>query len=981
MKSSKSFELVFVVCSLSAGVTFGQVVTTNPLDAMKSSLQRVLEEAGQPFSPEQNRALTLVMEEQRQASERLFGDIMDFSSGPVRGADRDRALSGIQWMNEQFEAKLKEVLRPEQVQIWAAFRAAEIRSQGGLAALRLVLSGAGAPLSADQDQRAATAFERAAQGLRRTEEGAATPESRAAIENNALEQVSDLLTAPQARAVLAALAGAPPAADGPGGQASTRADDDAPPAEAGVEGHADQRRREALLEALRAVAPPSANFVRTPGAMPGNASSEQIAQIRINNNPYSAENFGGRGNPMFNFGGGGGGFSGGGGGFGGFGGGGGREGGGGPDRGRGGRGGDSGRTSIEVIQRGGVGDYHGNFSFDFRDEMLTAPNAFANNKPPFQQRNINANVSGPFIPNVLTASLTFNQNEQENADTVVATTPTGDLSLGIVRPAVNRSYSGNGQMQLSPAHALHFTARYSNRNSENNGIGGFTLPERGWLAKGSDMSAGLREMWAMSPRVMHEVIFSVFGNNSENASVTRAVKIDVLDAFRSGGAGQDNRRRSRNYTLTNLLWYEGERVSIKTGTEFNIRKSTSFSEEGFLGYFTFSNLDDFRAGLPLTYRIVQGDPDLRVRQNESGLFLQTDWRINRRFTFFAGTRYEWQSNVSDYNNLDPRVAVAYALGSSTVLRGGVGLFHQNFNLNTYEEVIRLDGQRQYEIVVSNPSYPDPFVTGSAAVRPTSRRVLAPDFDLPYETRMSLSVERTLRWNLAVDSAFEFNRVAARHLSRNLNAPLPDTAVRPMPDQGNVLQLESKGRSQSRSLRIGVRQRLTFLTYNAGWTLSSDYNDGDHPFYLPMNNDDPRADWGRAGFNSRHRYNLTVNTRAPFGTLVTVSGNGHSGMPYNITTGRDDNGDQNTNDRPSGVSRNSANGPKFFNIDATLSKTFRLGGQGGDGGRQLSVYANIDNAFNLVNLRNPSGVMTSSFFGIPTSAASARDIEIGVRYQF
>ena len=42
---------------------------------------------------------------------------------------------------------------------------------------------------------------------------------------------------------------------------------------------------------------------------------------------------------------------------------------------------------------------------------------------------------------------------------------------------------------------------------------------------------------------------------------------------------------------------------------------------------------------------------------------------------------------------------------------------------------------------------------------------------------------------------------------------------------------------------------------------------------------------------------------------------------------------------------------------------------------------MNNVFNLVNLRNPSGVLTSSYFGIPTSASSARDAEIGMRYQF
>jgi hypothetical protein len=583
---------------------------------------------------------------------------------------------------------------------------------------------------------------------------------------------------------------------------------------------------------------------------------------------------------------------------------------------------------------------------------------------------------------VLTASVTFNQNEQENADTVVATTPTGDVSFGIVSPSVSRMYSSSGQVQIGEAHALHFNARYSGRNGRNNGVGGFTLPERAWSSTGSDMNVGLREIWAVSSRTLHEVIFNVFGNDNTNESVTRDVAIDVLDAFRSGGAGRDNRRTSRNYSLTNMFWYEGDRLTFKTGTEFNYRKATSFSEEGFLGLFTFSSLNDFVAGRPVTYSVKQGDPHLDVRQTEAGAFVQTDWRVNRRFTFFAGVRYEWQTNVDDFDNLDPRVAFAYSLGASTVLRGGGGLFHQNLNLNTLEDVVRLDGTRQYEVVVSNPAYPNPFAGGDAAVvPPASRRLLGSDRSVPYEVRSSLSIERSLRWNIAVDGAYEFNRGLERFLTRNLNAPRPGESTRPLPEEGNILQLESTARSQSHSLRLGLRQRLSFLSYTANWTLSSDYNDSEGSFYLPMNNYDPRADWGRSGFNPRHRYGFTVNSQAPFGTLVTVSGTGNSGVPYNITTGGDDNGDQNTNDRPVGVARNSGNGPRFFNVDMTLSKTFRPGGRLGGRDAQLSVYANMNNAFNLVNLRNPSGVMTSNYFGIPTSAADARDVEIGIRYQF
>jgi hypothetical protein len=313
------------------------------------------------------------------------------------------------------------------------------------------------------------------------------------------------------------------------------------------------------------------------------------------------------------------------------------------------------------------------------------------------------------------------------------------------------------------------------------------------------------------------------------------------------------------------------------------------------------------------------------------------------------------------------------------VRGGVGIFHQNVNLGLIENVLRVDGTRQYEIVVSDPTYPDPFLGGTAEiVPPTSRRTLASDLAVPYDARASLSVERTLPWNISVDAAYEYERGVDQLRTRDVNAPLPGDTVRPSPDEGNVLQLESTARSRAHRLRLGLRQRLSFVNYSASYTLGSAYDDGDGFFSRPMNNYAPELDWGRSRFDQRHQYNFTVNAQTPFGTLFTVRGFGNSGSPYTITTGEDDNRDQNTNDRPEGVARNSENGPRFFNVDMTLSKTYRLGATSGT---QVSVYANLQNAFNFVNLRNPSGVLTSSRFGIPTSAASARDVEVGMRYQF
>jgi hypothetical protein len=48
---------------------------------------------------------------------------------------------------------------------------------------------------------------------------------------------------------------------------------------------------------------------------------------------------------------------------------------------------------------------------------------------------------------------------------------------------------------------------------------------------------------------------------------------------------------------------------------------------------------------------------------------------------------------------------------------------------------------------------------------------------------------------------------------------------------------------------------------------------------------------------------------------------------------------------------------------------------------MNVFANMTNAFNHTNFGTPAGIMTSPFFGQPTYARDAREIEVGFRFQF
>src|SRR5262247_2792243 len=88
--------------------------TQNPLDTLHDQAKAVFEAAGVPFSAEQENSVALMIEDRRQASEDLFGQLMDFRGGPVQGQQQDRAVAAIKWMHDEFKKRLSEYLTEQQ---------------------------------------------------------------------------------------------------------------------------------------------------------------------------------------------------------------------------------------------------------------------------------------------------------------------------------------------------------------------------------------------------------------------------------------------------------------------------------------------------------------------------------------------------------------------------------------------------------------------------------------------------------------------------------------------------------------------------------------------------------------------------------------------------------------------------------------------------------------------------------------------------
>lgn len=764
---------------------------------------------------------------------------------------------------------------------------------------------------------------------------------------------------------------------------------------------------------------------------------DQIQEIRINNNPFSAE------------------FSG------------------------------IGFGRVEIITKAGTGDWRGNMNFMFRDESLNARNPFADTKPPYQQRNFNSGFSGPLIRNKLSMNLNMRNSMNENSGTIRATLLDRQLSIPYVSPNSHRSLNARTQWAISKNNTMNFNIEYGRNRNRNQGVGDFNLESRASDRTSRSAELQVRETAILTKAMIHEVRFQFSDDRSTMTPRTDAgYAINVLDSFFAGSGQNRSSNRNRDYEFGNLLMYSAAKMTLKAGFQGVYRQNHALSENNFIGTYTFSSLrcrtegpdpcaGAFEAGRPTTFSRNQGNPRLDVNQLEYGMFLQTDWKLSKKFNLSLGTRYQGQTNISDHNNVDPRMGFGYVLSKTMSLRGGLGIFHQRFDQNNVEQLIRLDGEHQQQIVIASPLFPDPFRNANgtvAPIPPKSIRIRGTDLATPYNINSALSIEKSLPKGLGL--TFSWNAIRGVHLfrSRNINAPLPGTPRDPItrriplldPAKGNINQLESTGTSRSNNYTIGFNQILRnkwnlslFGNYTLGWA----YNDTDGAFSLPANNYDLASEWGRTPFDTRQRFFAGINFRAPWGVNVNSFVMANSNTPFNITTGFDDNGDTNVNDRPAGIQRNSGIGPANFNMNLNLSKTVNLkkaetppagrgnnganpfmgsfaepqehgkgfpggmpplppgalegkhggpgqggrpggegrgpGGPGGPGGGQgrgpggfgpprgptMAFVINIQNLLNNQQLGRYSGVMTSPFFGHANRARQPRQIEVGMRFSF
>ncbi len=588
---------------------------------------------------------------------------------------------------------------------------------------------------------------------------------------------------------------------------------------------------------------------------------------------------------------------------------------------------------VEILTRPGTDKLRGQTFFNFGDEALNSRDPFSERRAPYQLRSYGGNLSGPIQKGKSSFFLDFDRRESDgnsiiNAEIVDPVTfGFTNVNRTLVVPTRRLSFSPRVDYQINPANTLVVRYRYSRDSRENLGTGEFALDidpffgiDRTYTRQGTDHNFQLTETAILSPTVINETRFQFNRDTGTSGGDISAPVIFVRDAFTAGGSSAGpTRNTNTRYEIQNYTSFTLGLHSLKAGARVRSVKISDFSQQGFNGTYIFDSLEEFRAFqldpvnvLPSQLNVNGGNPEASVSQVDFGAFIQDDWRVRKNLTLSAGLRYETQTNISSNLNFAPRLAFAYSPGGGgarqpkTVIRGGFGIFYTRFGENLTLQANRFNGQNQQQYVISSSGLAGLFpgldeVPSLDELRqfavPQTTRVVASDLQSPYTIQTTASIERLLPGRVTLTTSYVNTRTLHLLRTRNINAPIG--GVRPLGDaRGNIYQYESSGILNQNQLIVSANTRFNpNLSLFANYTLGKANSNTDGAGTFPADNYDLSNEYGRSALDVRHRFFLGGSITAPWGVRLNPLIFASTGSPFNITTGIDNNGDTLFTDRP------------------------------------------------------------------------------------
>lgn len=310
------------------------------------------------------------------------------------------------------------------------------------------------------------------------------------------------------------------------------------------------------------------------------------------------------------------------------------------------------------------------------------------------------------------------------------------------------------------------------------------------------------------------------------------------------------------------------------------------------------------------------------RDRYFGAFINDSWRFTPKLTFNLGLRYDlqtpmWEQNndQSDFifdpqssgygtlisakngsllsrsfSNLDtkdfaPRIGVAYAIDSKTVVRSAFGIFYGGLGFQAIAQLGAANPPYFFSVsdnsstdastslIVLANGFPSGFLNPASVKNPSVFGVPA-NYPMPTEDEWNLSIERQMPGNTVFTVGYVGNSTSHIMSDNDLNAPVPGPGAenprRPLPQYGEGVYQSPYAHSTYEGVQASFQKRYTgglslLMSYTWSHSIDNVHNNEDNVGGgLPQNPHDLRAEKENSGFDHPQVFVTNVIYALPFG---------------------------------------------------------------------------------------------------------------------